>query len=339
MADDFIEVALAADANYRMGLLVTACSLARRAAKDASIRFSILDGGLPQEDWDFLCQKVLELHPNSMFNRIPVNQRQFADFPAWNGDGRMTYARLLLPRLMPDARHVIYCDVDFLWLADVADLWALRSDDVVCLCVPDGTDVVVERERKWFMRHGFAFDGSRYFCAGMCLFNLDLLRQMDIAGQCLSFLSRWPDAQFRDQTALNAVLGEHAGRSGVRNVDFLPGKWHRMSRVVTGKDVTGGCAIHYAGDAPWKRAGWYMPISDAVMLWYREYARTCGIGTWRALCRFNGAFRAVFLRSVFFALTVPVLRTISYWIIEDVRRATIGDELRAKNRRLGVCLA
>ena len=337
--DGPIEIALAADANYSMGLLVTACSLARRAAKEATIRFSILDGGLRQDDWDFLCRKVQELHPNSLFSRLAVDSRRLAKFPAWNGEGRMTYARLLLPGLMPGARHVIYCDVDFLWLADVAGLWELRRDDVACLCVPDGTDVVVERERKWFGSHGFAFDGSRYFCAGMCLLNLDLFRQMDVAGKCLSFLSRWPDAQFADQTALNAVLGEHANRLGFKSVAFLPGKWHRLSRVVTAADLKGGCAIHYAGDTPWKRAGWHMPLSDAVVLWYREYAHMCGIGTWRALCRFNGAFRAVFLRLVFFALTVPVLRAISYWIIEDVRRATIGKELRAKNRRLGVGLA
>ena len=336
---DPIEIALAADANYRMGLLVTVCSLARHADSDAAIRFSVIDGGLQQEDWDFLCRKALELHPKSMFNRLTVDMQRFAAFKTWNGDGRMTYARLLLPELMPGTRHVIYCDADFLWLADVAELWTLRRADVVCLGVPDGTEVVIERERKWFAAHGFPFDGMRYFCAGMCLLNLDLCRQMDVAGKCISFLSRWPDAQFPDQTALNAVLGERPSISGVTNLVLLPEKWHRLSRVVTAADLKDGCAIHYAGDAPWQRAGWYAPLSDVVMLWYREYGRILGIGTWRALCRFNGAMKAVFLRGVSLALTVPVLRSISYWIIEDIRRATIGDELRAKNRRLGIGLA
>ena len=334
-----IEIALAADANYGMGLLVTACSIARRAEKSASIRFTILDGGLQQTDWDFLCRKIHELHPNSIISRLPVDMRRFTSLRSWHGGGRMTYARLLLPELLPDTRHVIYCDVDFLWLVDVAGLWALRHDDVVCLGVPDGTEVVIERECKWFEAHGFPFDGTRYFCAGMCLLNLELCRQMDIAGKCLSFLSRWPDAQFPDQTALNAVLGERPSRSGVTNLVLLPEKWNRLSRVVTAADLKDGCAIHYAGDTPWKRAGWYAPLSDVVMLWYREYGRILGIGTWRALCRFNGAMKAMFLRGVSLALTIPVLRSVSYWIIEDVRRATIGDELRAKNRRLGIGLA
>ena len=334
-----VEIALATNSNYKMGLLVTACSIARRADKATAIRFTILDGGIQQSDWDFLCRKVLELHPNSFFSRQTVDMQRFATFPTWNGDSRMTYARLLLPELLPEARYVIYCDVDFLWLSDVVELWALRRDDIACLGVPDGTDVVIERERKWFENHGFMFDGTRYICAGMCLLNLEMFRQMDIAGKCLSFLSRWPDAQFLDQTALNIVLGERPSRPGVQNLAFLPAKWHRLSRVVTAADLKDGCAIHYAGDAPWKRTGWYAPLSDVVMLWYREYGRILGIGTWRALCRFNGVMKAVFLRGVSLALTVPVLRSVSYWIIEDIRRATIGDELRAKNRRLGIGLA
>ena len=162
-----IEIALASDANYKMGLLVTACSLARFAAAESMLLFHILDGGLAEEDWDFFCRTVIGIHPATCFNRIRIDTRRFEAFPVWNGVERLTYARLLLPTLLQDVEHVIYCDVDFLWLTDITDLWELRRETVICQAVPETTPSVLDREFKWFSERGLSFNASQYFCAGL----------------------------------------------------------------------------------------------------------------------------------------------------------------------------
>ncbi len=118
-----VDIALAADAGYYCGLFVAACSIAKYADEAAILRFNILDGGISNEDWWLLLDKVMALHQKSEFNRILVNDELFKDYPAWHGN-KMAYARLMLPDVLPDVDWCIYCDVDFLWMKDVAKLWA-----------------------------------------------------------------------------------------------------------------------------------------------------------------------------------------------------------------------
>ena len=47
-----------------------------------------------------------------------------------------TYTRFLVPHLAGHRGWVLFCDCDFLWLADVADLFALADDRFAVMCVP-----------------------------------------------------------------------------------------------------------------------------------------------------------------------------------------------------------
>ena len=59
----------------------------------------------------------------------------------------MTYARLLLLDLLSDVTHVIYTDVDILWLADIAELWDSIDEDAIMHISPGGSP---PEELKWF---------------------------------------------------------------------------------------------------------------------------------------------------------------------------------------------
>lgn len=315
-----IEVALATDAHYICGLLVTAVSMARYADPEADIRFNILDGGIPDAAWADFEAKVRSAHPKSAFLRIPVDDARFSAFPEWNGKSRLTYARLLLPQTLPDAEQVIYCDVDFLWRADIAELWKLRDAQVILQSVRDGTDDTRLLEEPWFSARRLVYSPDCYFCAGLAIFNLRLFRELDVAGRVLSFLDAHTDVQFVDQSALNAVLGGDPLAEGVENIRMLPTKWQRLSRFVTADDLRTGCAIHYAGDTPWGQGCRLQPLTDLQLLWHDCYGELIGGGRSASLQRFFSPGTIRFRRLMFTLVSRPVSRGLFFLVLRLVGR-------------------
>ena len=208
-----IDIALAADSAYFPGLLVTAVSIARSASRDVRLRFNVLNGGIPENDISALRKSISAAHPNSDLRTFDIDDARFSGFRAWNGEGRMAYARLLLPDMLPDSQFAIYCDTDFLWTADIASLWELRDASVPLQACPDGTADTLRRERAWFAENGIPFDAERYICSGLLVMNLDMFRKLNLGNALLEFIRNHPDAHFPDQAAINAV---------VRGIGILP---------------------------------------------------------------------------------------------------------------------
>lgn len=84
-----------------------------------------------------------------------------SDFPVY-ASSRMTYARLMLPRLLSNYNYVLYVDVDVLWIEDVWELWNIRQSIGLFGCVREPSARTVEMERRWFTENGMPFDESRY---------------------------------------------------------------------------------------------------------------------------------------------------------------------------------
>lgn len=331
-----IEIALASDRNYVCGLLVTAVSMARAASKDADLRFNVLDGGIPDEAWCDFEKKVIDAHGRSVFRRMKVDDSRFHAFPEWNGSSRHAYARLLLPRMIPDVDHAIYCDVDFLWYADVAELWRLRDEKVFLQSTPDGTEETRSIEAPWCQARGVGYSFQRYFCSGLVLLNLRLWREHDIAGRVLAFLDRHTDVPFVDQTALNAVLGGEPLAEGCENIRMLPARWQRLSRFVTESDLRKGCVIHYAGDTPWG-CGWRtQPLTDLDLLWHRIYGELMGLGEKGSLKSFFSRRAILLRRSVFNIVTTPILRWVFFIGLWMTGRGCLVPKLKVNCRRLNL---
>lgn len=256
---DTIHIALPSDQNYVIGLIATAGSMAYHASHDVILSIHVLDGGIHDDTFAEFRKKIERLHPHVQLSRIKVNEELFVRFPAWAGN-RMTYARLMLADALPDVNHIIYSDTDFLWLADIAELWALRADDVIFESVVDYHSTI-EKEKVWAESKGLPFNDQTYFGAGLSFYNLEMFREEHLVEQVADFLQKYPDVLFADQTALNHLL---LGR-----VKLLPEQWQTLSLQLTPEKVNKPCAIHYGGDIPWARSKfWTWLLSDASMLWY-----------------------------------------------------------------------
>ena len=306
-----IEIALASDHNYFPGLLVTAASMARHASRDYALRFNVLDGGLTETDWTFLREKVAAEHPHAELRRLPVDEGRFKVLPEWSGSTRMVYARLMLPELLPDAEFVLHSDVDFLWTADVSELWNLRDRTQTVQGCRDLNAILHAREVDWFAQHGMVIDIGRYICAGMMLMNLKRFRELHVAENLMDFLREHLDAQYLEQTAINAI---------VKDIGLLPQKWGRYSYELRASELRGEWAIHFAGDAPWKWYWWTQLLNPAWKLWHRFYGEMYGIGERESLGRIYGTGAIAKRKFAYWVVHAPVVRTVFFAFLRLARR-------------------
>ena len=284
MGKEVINVALASDAGYAIGLSTAAISIAYYAAKDVALSFYFLDGGIPDSVFSRLEKTFKRLHPSVTYRRIPVDQSRFADFPPWRGN-KMAYARFLLIDALKDVDHLVYCDVDFLWRRDISELWRLRDDAIPLQAV---VDPLVEntKEPQWFEEHGYRFPYGRYANSGLLLMNLKMLREENFVRQAFTLLRKHPDFLFADQETFVLLLGDRTR--------FLDKSWMRFTSTLTSKDFSKPIVCHFVNDVPWKSASVVSKMRDATMAWYFMAHRGGGENSYEGrdfLCINENAFR------------------------------------------------
>lgn len=274
---DEIQVALAADQRYFPGLLVTAVTIAAYAQPKCRLQFHILDGGIYDSDFENLERLILMNHPAARMNRVRVEAECFSGYRTYHGS-LMTYARLMLPRLLGDCDFVIYCDVDFVWLADIAELWALRNENLYCQGVRDMDEEnlsAVHGDVEYLRRAGYGVTNETYICAGLELLNLRKMRSDEIDSKMLTFLNDHPDNLLNDQSAINAVAYERIG--------ILDPRWMTFCWKLRGGQVNGR-VIHFAnyGNVLFgvKKPDKFFVADDAIILWNRIYKRLTGRAIW-----------------------------------------------------------
>lgn len=301
-----VEIALASDLRFFPGLFMTVCSIAHNASREVQLLFHIMNDGL-----DDTCRSNLEIaldreHPNSAIDWLYVDPSQFNHLREWRQGGRMTWARLLLPQLLNSSEWVIYVDVDFLCLADIAELWKLRTEGISLMSVPDNWPIAIPPERACFERHGLKFDSSRYFCAGLCFFNLARFRKFEIDKRCFQ-LSRFVDFPANDQSVLNAVFSDRD------DLKMISRKWQTFTRDMTYEDIIHCPMIHFAGDAPWVSFRINHIFNDSALLWFRIYAKLKGVGVWECLREFYSPVEILGYRMLYLMFSrVRILRKFLY---------------------------
>lgn len=323
---EVIEIALASDQGYFCGLFVTACSIAESASKDVALRYNILDGGICANDHTYLEDRIRAFHPNSSFNWIAVNDSLFKDYPAWHGN-KMAYARLMLPTALPGVDWIVYCDVDFLWLRDIAELWKCKDDKLAFVGVQDLSEVTRKSEKEWFETRGYPFDMNDYFCSGLCFMNLKAFREEQLVNRIMDVLDRHKDIQFPDQAALNIVTW---GRR-----KLVDGCWQRFARNVTKNDLRHGVVIHHAGAIPWNQVSWFFsPLTDVMMLWHRMNAEFRGVSVWRSLRMWFSPCHIFWHRGIYWLLQVPGFMRLVSACCNIMGHPGVGRLLAANSRNL-----
>ena len=321
-----INIALASDQGYFCGLYVTACSIAKNAGEKINLSFYILDGGINDNNWKLLIQKIFTLHKQSKIERFIINDEMFSEYPDWHGN-KMAYARLILPDLLTNVDWCIYCDVDFLWLCDISQLWNECDKHYALIGTKDGTDSTLEKEKLWFERNNYQFDPNKYFCSGLCLFNLKLFRELNLVHKIEEILKNHSDIQYPDQAALNIVT--------YGKTKLVSQKWQRFPEKVSQDDLDQGCVIHHAGEIPWKRIkGNVRILSDTIMLWHYFNAEILGTTVWKSLRRYNSATGIIYHRSLFWIMRCPIVSWPLKMLCKAINHPGVYAFLECRSRRL-----
>ncbi len=276
-----VAVACASDHAYFCGLMVTLHSLCAAAAPAAALRLHVFDAGLEAEDLAAL-ERLPARFPGREIRVLThaLDASAYGDFPAWRGS-HVAYARLALQDLLPEEDFVVYTDTDTLWLRDVAELWARRSDRHLLWAVPDGSGLRhyssgTVRAAE-LARHGGTVRPEGYFCSGLLMMNLRRLRAEGFSARCAEALRRFgATLAFPDQDLCNLLCPPP-------ETCLLDPMWGEFSVAYGLRGIGTPRVIHYANAAPWR----HRPTA-AGMLWWEWLTDRVGF---EALGREAGDFR------------------------------------------------
>jgi lipopolysaccharide biosynthesis glycosyltransferase len=274
-----LQVALGSDENYLDGLVGTLNGVARRASADEVLAV-VLDCGIAEESWREMEGVLRGRHPRLVLRRERTGAERLAVFNRARHEHRLndtSYARLLLPELLPDLERVVYLDCDMLVDADLTplmerDLGGAPWGAVAEQHIPKlGQNVEVERlsaeEAGW-----------RAFNTGLLVLDLGAMRREGFLEQVLKLgeMGRWA---YQDQALLNYI-----GRGRWHG---LPARWNRQLFVTENFSIYRDrpeSVWHFIG----KMKPWHFVIGEArgLMADFQAEWAECGWvprakGRWR----------------------------------------------------------
>ena len=166
------------------------------------------------------------------------------------------YYRILIPKLLPQYRKVIYVDCDTLFIQDIGRLY---QEDIVNGIIAGVINPVKSREK--YVRETLSLDPEKYFNSGVLLINTSEWESFHTTEKCIDFLSKHQNLECPDQDTLNVVCQS--------KVFFLDVKWNwQWAWDLNGIRLPEYCAksywealpdlavIHYTtGKKPWNVDG------------------------------------------------------------------------------------
>ena len=191
---DKINVCVACDDNYSKHAGVLIASILTNSNPDDNLAFYILDGGIS----DIKKEEILTLKKikDCEINFISVDENNFSEYKkikTLSHISFVTFYRLKLPSMFPNLKKIIYFDCDMVACHSLKELF---ETDILNYCIAGCLDIGVKRP--------FFKDKNSYVNAGMLVFNLEKMRELDIEGKFLKYLQTTTDKlKYADQDIIN----------------------------------------------------------------------------------------------------------------------------------------
>lgn len=219
-----------------------------------------------------------------------VDLDAFAHFGRLDHVSAMTYARLQIPRLLPESvTRVLYLDADMLALGDLTALQHAKLDGAPIGAVRDHyVDANLKAGRV--DRTAGVPRVKDYFNAGVLLIDLEACRRTGHFDRAVEYLQTHPRTPYADQDALNVAFDGRWKQ--------LDGRWNFQNHHTTRIDripVTERPAIvHFiTSTKPWKPSS--CSINASLHNCYRSrtwFRRTIAEEAWAATATFAHRLRA-----------------------------------------------
>jgi lipopolysaccharide biosynthesis glycosyltransferase len=253
-------VAFVADNFFARPLAAAVSSVAANLGKDREAKVFILDAGLSPENK----KKIMHLQDPGRVDiqwlRLSSRHGEIAQSLPCAYTGRSTYYKMFIPELLADHPRIIYLDSDVIVEADISDLWMTDFESNYVLAVQDLINPFVSSPlglRNW--RELGRNADSKYFNAGVLVFNADRWHKENVAERLVQYLrDNYQYVQLCEQDAMNAVFGEKWGRLNAR-WNVLPfmnlARGHALlDRKSHDQLLARAWLLHFCGpNKPWSR--------------------------------------------------------------------------------------
>jgi len=241
-----IAIALCCNERYTPGLFSTVGSVLVHADRQQPFAFYVLDTGIRDRTWGRFGELVQRLSPASSVRRLCPDLNRFSGCPLLYGN-LSTYARLLLPEMLPELERLLYLDVDLLVFRDISELWHTPFNGKTAVAVCDSVAPTLAEQCDWLT----ADDPERTlpaFSAGVLLLDLVRWRALNYGTATLSLLREYgSQLRFWDQSLLNYLMRH--------DKTLLAASWNTQSRFGKRHSATSdACIVHFIGYVkPWLR--------------------------------------------------------------------------------------
>jgi lipopolysaccharide biosynthesis glycosyltransferase len=165
-----------------------------------------------------LARKQLESHPNFTINFVILKDFDSSKFFLNSYMSISTYYRFYIPQLFSHYDRILYLDSDLIVDADISDFASLDFDDKLAICSPSPfiRNKVLKGDDEKFSLNYFTHvlkmpDPLQYFNAGVMLYNIKKMNEIDITTKLFEALEDIKEPFLQDQDILNSVLSNNGG--------------------------------------------------------------------------------------------------------------------------------
>ena len=199
---NYIHVSYSFDNNYYYITHVSMKSVMLNQNFNTFIIFHILVSKDIYKEQKIVIDKICQEHKNCKIIYHIMNQ----EFKEFSTKGKInkttaTFYRIILPKLIPNEKKILYFDSDTLIYRDLNEIYNYNIDD---------NYFVGQFEGKPIKKYGK--DLRDFICGGVLLINLDNLRKDKIFEKMIDFLTKNNRTlHFLDQDAINVVCNKKNG--------------------------------------------------------------------------------------------------------------------------------
>lgn len=268
----FLPIVFTCDDKYFKFTNVVITSIIRNQNPKTHYEINILSEYISDENIR-LAKKQINGYSNFTINFVILKNFDSSKFFLNSYMSVSTYYRFYIPELFGKYERILYLDSDLIVDADISDLANMDFEDKLAICCssPYMKDKIMKGNDEIFTISYFKEilkmpDPLQYFNAGVMLYNLHKMNQLNISEKLFDALEEIKKPLLQDQDILNAVLSRNGGvkiisnKYNMTNTVKITPKRMFLERV---KEILGVSKknnwfyiYHYVGkDKPWMKKG------------------------------------------------------------------------------------
>ena len=214
---NFLPIVFTCDDAYFKYANVVITSIIHNQNRNCRYEINVLSEFISNENM-MLARKRLESHSNFTINFVILKDFDSSKFFLNSYMSISTYYRFYIPQLFSRYDRILYLDSDLIVDADISDFASLDFDDKLAICCPSPfiRNKVLKGDDEKFSLNYFTHvlkmpDPLQYFNAGVMLYNVKKMNEIDITTKLFEALEDIKEPFLQDQDILNSVLSNNGG--------------------------------------------------------------------------------------------------------------------------------